>query len=296
MNGEDRIAAVAAMRDLEASPLPRETGQILVGQYVFTTKAEAMKKTKELIASVSADGMTDEAQAFFQALAENHPSINEKTEGRPYVVEPTGYRYANRLTIKTVSLRIQFTDRPDWKTDNEAYHRHQAQFPHNSIPLGVDACLRTVPHHQRVKSAARMMAKRHAPQVRYRSRLFWSDDTLPPADLTCAICKDGIPLDHLHWDHFPHGFVDIFREWRIQMLLQWQDIELDRSNQHRFADVALMRSWDQFHRDYANFRPACKRCNMKDQRREPLILTEREWQSWYDKFISMDDCRSKHDF
>lgn len=279
MNREDRIAAVAAMRDLEASPLPRETGQILVGQYVFMAKAEAMKKTKEIIASVSADGMTDEAQAFFQALADNHPSIYEKTEGRPYVVEPTGYRYANRLTIKTVSLRIQFTDRPDWKTDNDAYHRHRARFPHNSIPLGVDACLCIVPHHQRVKAAARMMAGK--PSLHNTARRYMQSNAVHKSHLTCSICKMWIESDDLHWDHHPHGFSDIFREWRIQMLLTWQGIQLDHANQYRFADPNLASSWYRFHEHFANFRPTCSECNIADKDRLPLILTEEEWQDWY---------------
>ncbi|WP_153006173.1 hypothetical protein [Sphingomonas sanguinis] len=284
MNREDRIAAVAAMRDLEASPMPRETGQILVGQYVFATKADAIKKTKEIIASVSADGMTDEAQAFFQALADNHPSINEKTEARPYVVEPTGYRYANRLTIKTVSLRIQFTDRPDWKTDNDAYHRHRAQFPHNSIPLGVDACLRIVPHHQRVKAAARMIAGK--PSLHNTARRYMQSNAVRKSHLTCSICKTWIESDDLHWDHHPHGFSDIFREWRIQMLLTWQGIRLDHANQHRFTDPNLASSWYRFHEYFANFRPTCSECNIADKDRLPLILTEEEWQDW---------CRSNSD-
>ena len=223
-----------------------------------------------------ANGMTDAAQAFFQALADNHPAIHDKVGDRPYRVEPTGYRY-DRVS-KVVGLHIQFTDRPDWKTDPEGYRRHQAKYMNNSIGLGVDACLRTVPHHNRVKAAARMMANK--PYVSYSASRFFKSDPEPVAHLDCAICGKLIVLDDLHWDHHPHGFTDIFREWRIQMLLRWQDIELDRSNQHRFADAGLAKSWGRFHDEFANFRPTCSKCNITDKDRLPLILSDDEWRDW----------------
>jgi hypothetical protein len=295
MTKEERLAAVAAMRELETIPMPpSDRGDIIVGDFVFASKAEASSMTRQIIQSVVTTGMTPGAQEFFRALAENHPNIREKVGDRPYTVEPTGFRY--RGTSKNVGLAIHFTDIPNWKTDREAYHRFKSEFSTHAVPIGVDACLQTVSHHQRVKSAARMMASRHAPRVRYSTRLFWSDETLPEANLTCAMCDTLIPLDHLHWDHHPHGFVDIFREWRIQMLLRWQDITLDRSNQHRFADVELMRSWDRFHERYANFRPACKKCNITDKEREPLVLSEDDWLDWLLSYRAMNDDRSKHSF
>nr|WP_131588916.1 hypothetical protein [Sphingomonas melonis] len=276
MTRDDRIAAVAAMRKLELLALPRVTGEIVVGDYVFADKAEALSMTRKIIAAVMANGMTDAAQAFFQALANNHPAIHEKVGNRPYCVEPTGYRY-DRVS-KVVGLHIFFTDRPDWKIDREAYRRHQAKYTNNSIALGVDACLRTVPHHVRVKAAARMMAGK--PYVSYSANRFFSTDPVPVAHLDCAICGNFIALDDLHWDHHPHGFADIFREWRIQMLLRWEDIELSRHNQHRFANSNLCESWGRFHDQFANFRPTCSKCNLTDQNRRPIILSEDQWQDW----------------
>ncbi len=295
---EERLAEVAAMRELEARPMPTATrGDIVVGEYAFSTKTEALTMTRAIIKSVQVNGMTDDAQAFFRALAENHPMIREKVGDRPYIVEPNGLRYGMGATSKTAGLFIRFTDCPDWKTDREGYHRFRAENATNAIGLGVDACLQVVSHHQRVKSAARMIVNGHAPYLDYRDHTNdrYHTGKLPVADQVCAICRQTIPLSKLHWDHFPHGFADIFREWRIQMLLRWEDIVLDRSNMLRFDSVELMRSWSNFHKHFAKFRPTCQRCNVTDKERSPLILSEDAWQDWRTGF-DPDDNRSKHCF
>lgn len=295
---EDREAEVAAMRELESRPMPtKERGDIIVGEYAFSTKAEALTTTRAIIKSVQLNGMTEDASAFFKALAENHPAIREKVKDRPYIVEPNGLRYGMGAASKTAGLFIRFTDCPDWKTDREGYHRFRAENATNAIGLGVDACLQVVSHHQRVKSAARMIVHGHAPYLDYRDRSGdrYHSGPQPVADQVCSICHQAIPLNKLHWDHFPLGFADIFREWRIQMLLRWEDIMLDRSNMLRFDSVELMRSWSNFHERYATFRPACQRCNVTDKDRQPLILSQEEWDGWLAD-QDYDDDRSKHCF
>lgn len=275
---EERLAKIGMMRELEEKPVPTTlSGQIIVGDYSFANKREALELTRAIIASIKTSGMTDEGQEFLNALARNHPEIEHKTKGRPYRIEPTGGDCS-------IGLLIRWLDIPDWRTDPIGYRQHRDAYRTNPSQIGVDACLRTVPHHQRVKSAARMLASSAAPCLRYDDRYLMARERAPLANLLCAICDDAIPINALHWDHYPHGFADIFREWRIQKLLLWEDIALSRSNQLKFADVDLMRSWISFHERYATFRPTCQKCNVTDKERKPLILSEDEWQEYLDKY------------